>query len=1334
MALFPPNVTGVVNTGLSLSEIRADLHEQFIDNIQTIYSEDEGAYKFTFDALLGGYCSGMSLVKFLETGLSVAAICIEYPDLDRTRTGVIQLRRGVPSIAQGGTKCGGSARWVHISRKIDKFHLCSNFDIQYEALKYISQLTLDPTPIDAVSGVNAFQHLIESIRALLDAFERGIIHKVLSVLINKSIPVGVLDGVNLFTKYNVNVNKINIAAVLRKMKEQLKQNMFFVDKMVGTSTTKKLFEIVYAVTPSVTTHLVTHRAGDVPVDGVIVTTDNVRETLLALLPAIASEASMPAAYGQFKVTGPNVVTAVVMGKVVRGFQDIARNVLKINQGSFEQTEVSSQNDIPSSMTVPATIIRVGKKAVFLEALEHIYQSTDIQYPLKEEIDLSFVIPLGFFKQAPFRYSKGSALVRGAHVSPNTSAFPPKTMYFYDKSKKQVQLSLLDMCGTLCHPCVTSTNILRTKLPKQIYPDTLEQYVYTNTVDHIGVLETSVNDHLNWLLTNPPRLQNDNAVNSMTADAFMKHDNKLLQYELHPLYNVFESGRQTTAARGEKMAVVTQRELGMRHRLINGNIPLPLMSADFRLSRGLEMSSDFTTIPDAVIQIIRNTVTDDAYPVLAYMVEAAIHGTQAVFLAVLPVVISIVTSYWNNSRRCAFINSYPMVHFIVTHLGNGEIPQECFDVYKHITDLLKNIRSSLEKHSLALPNLAGHTQEQLNNIISDPMVLPPFLYNNITVNNPDFARVRNSRDFNMQTNDGDVNFTQLTKNDIDVTQSAWEKSVNHLPAYERITAEHLVLSKIFYWCFIPAATKGKCCGAGVRYNHVYITMLTHLQEYIQDPKKADPVVVALFENKRIQISPETLSTLPDILDYAVEKTSFIKYNVNADPGYVIENSQAPVIRDFSLYNGILMFNHCADDKLCPPLSMFYRVPFHGYFADAKLVNNIGVTLNSAFQEPMPAINMFGAPADRILKAPMVAFVKKLKNVHLVTGAFALAGCYFKLSAVGLIQQGITGFHFGLAATVVRQDRFLTDMLLYSERASESMFFGRSQMSKAQHPEHLEFNVTQEHAHIDMGLGFTVAAETASIDCALTDMSNMPQNLFNLRSFPKFSNNDVHQYIRDRICTHNSACISAPRYPLELTTRSVKEAPFLESGQRAICEFIITPVTSDLRYYQSPCNPRGRAGCVLGCTDNPEAALYDHTQPDPAYPTRATNNPWASQRFSLGDILYNTAFNIANTNTLFSPSAKFFTTSTVLSNNKSFSQALAAYSTFASSINADTSYQLNGVDLSRELTKDPCAYFQECYPILSASDPSLFDRPTNAVEVQLDAQYFNLGDTPLPSLKI
>ncbi|RXF43787.1 hypothetical protein EG864_14650, partial [Enterococcus faecalis] len=80
----------ILPSGQILSNIEVHSHRALFDLFKRFRSDDNNLYGAEFDALLGTYCSTLSLVRFLELGLSVACVCTKFPELSYVAEGTIQ--------------------------------------------------------------------------------------------------------------------------------------------------------------------------------------------------------------------------------------------------------------------------------------------------------------------------------------------------------------------------------------------------------------------------------------------------------------------------------------------------------------------------------------------------------------------------------------------------------------------------------------------------------------------------------------------------------------------------------------------------------------------------------------------------------------------------------------------------------------------------------------------------------------------------------------------------------------------------------------------------------------------------------------------------------------------------------------------------------------------------------------------------------------------------------------------------------------------------------------------------------------------------------------------
>ncbi|RXF57518.1 hypothetical protein EG867_15900, partial [Enterococcus faecalis] len=63
------------------------------------------------------------------------------------------------------------------------------------------------------------------------------------------------------------------------------------------------------------------------------------------------------------------------------------------------------------------------------------------------------------------------------------------------------------------------------------------------------------------------------------------------------------------------------------------------------------------------------------------------------------------------------------------------------------------------------------------------------------------------------------------------------------------------------------------------------------------------------------------------------------------------------------------------------------------------------------------------------------------------------------------------------------------------------------------------LTQPRANVDLGVGFTAAYAAAALRAPVTDMGNLPQNLFATRGAPPMLDADADDYLRRTVNAGN-----------------------------------------------------------------------------------------------------------------------------------------------------------------------------------------------------------------------
>lgn len=102
--------------------------------------------------LLGTYCNTLTLVRFLELGLSVSCVCTKFPELNYVNDGTIQFEVQQPMIARDGPHPVDQPTHTYMMKHIEQRSLSAAFAIAAEALGLIGGTTLDGTQISSSCG------------------------------------------------------------------------------------------------------------------------------------------------------------------------------------------------------------------------------------------------------------------------------------------------------------------------------------------------------------------------------------------------------------------------------------------------------------------------------------------------------------------------------------------------------------------------------------------------------------------------------------------------------------------------------------------------------------------------------------------------------------------------------------------------------------------------------------------------------------------------------------------------------------------------------------------------------------------------------------------------------------------------------------------------------------------------------------------------------------------------------------------------------------------------------------------------------------------------------
>ncbi|UOO01054.1 major capsid protein [Psittacid alphaherpesvirus 5] len=1343
-----------VKAGELLGALRESCHATFYNWITKEVSDNDESYRHQFDVLLGSYVNTVTLTRFLETSLSVACICVRFPELRYADVGVIQFVTTNPMMATSDTEIPARPTHTYITKRWNKSNLTASLNISATARGLISGETLDGTELSDFARVRAINQLARNVKTTLDSFERGTIHHVITILIAKSPPSPLLCPLADFFLTNRHLTRVVQGALLSAMKRSVIRDLFFLDKQrfrgSKADLINKIGEMIRCTMPSVADVRISHRTVDgKTIEGILLTTSPVRDVILSVLGSAGAEAVVPAAYSEMVISGPNLVTALLTGRAVRNFEEAATRLLDFKEGDFltDENIPSSNNDGPAEMVVPAQLIDIGGDIVFLESLEKIYNRTRVSYPLVRPVDLTFGFPLGLWKPISERYSASVSDLSPPQNTFNVREHPPREMWFFNKEGNMISVKFEDALSTIAHPIAHGiTDILNDLLQvpwlqaREPAPLGFTVHRFQTALPRVLMIR-----FLEALLAYPQPYSEALLINTKTPEQFYQHTNPFLTLEIHPFFDVFRSIRDIPIPHDDPLFLPNEPvTLDASPRIINGNIPLPLCSADFRTHRGFQISQGRYRLSPQTILSIETTFNDANYPLALYIIEAAIHGSEPIFMESQRFVAQCVNSYWHSTRGIAFLTSFPMIMYIYHNLG-GLIEHDCHMIYADICMQLQALRSVITQFTQPGMRLLGHSVEDLNNILADVAVFPPMIYDCDPILRARAVRVTRrveiftfgEREVNILLRDpvAPIEFNVASPNlyhGQQYTQNARIESGEHHDG------EWTVLSKIFYYALLPAMARGRCCSMGVEYEMIYAllntTRLPTTPEELSDGSRLTDAHHPLHPNNLL---PETFNTLlsngrlrsidnEGLIAFInstqrrqAHGTVPLRVQYLPDPAFMNLNFPRTVLMDGVLYNGIIMINYNTYDATANPNNYFYALPVHNFFSRRNIVDACFRTNVNMGQlsEDLPLVPTFlGAEMYRTIRLPSCLYAANAgREVSIPTLAYSLVASYFKLSPVSLLNQIRSGLHPGFALTCVRQDRFLADHIMFTRRASESYYFGVPTMTHRKEAGGIAIDTSQPRAHIDMGLGFSSTRLPATLNCTLTDMGARCQNLFNARFPGQFTHAEIADYVNEQLIANDKTVLDMNNATI-LTYDRPPLPPGVGLGQLSSLEFIITPVTADLKYFLTPFSPRGRGNLAVleqDCCNEEQKlnelsdrVMYDHSVADSANPSRATVNPWASQKFSLGDRLYNAERGFIVSTEYYSPCAKFFSPNRIVERGKCLLKIIRDAASTLETTTGDTEYQFIAPPGSDELITDPCALLQEVYPILCASDPALF----------------------------
>lgn len=1323
-----------------LRQVKQSAAEGLFQSFTLLLGKDVREQGVKFEALLGVYTNAVQFARFLETSLSAACINTEFKDLRRMTDGKIQFKVNVPTIARGDGRRPQKQRQYIVLKTCHKHHISAEIELSNLDLELL--YSTKETPLDVTEFIGAVKTVTSALQFGMDAIERGITDSVLTVKLRHTPPWFILRSIADPTTMERGLQKPVKADLVAMFKKNLLENSFFLDRAdkMGQGVQKYVVSVLSDLMGSVSAETVfrgistyTTREGE-GISGVLETTDQSMRKILAILGTVGDVMMGPAAYAKYVVRDENLVTAVTYGKVMKSFEQFMGRIVDDPNGGGVDDDAAlisdGYGDLPRA-AIKTALVEVGNSKVVVESLQRMYNDTQFPYPLNKRIQYTYFFPVGLYMPSP-KYTT-STVVRGIE----DPLYQPSEAWIVNKNGNVLCFDYQNALKVLCHPRIHNPNYCAQALNGS-------GREARNVTDYGLRVSTTRSMNLFGIVNNYYDGKNYAAVPDIvrkstlaTADFLHPTMNDVLQLEVHPLFDFYAERRLGDTP-----------EHKATHRTCVGNIPAALAPAGFHNNRGrqLEQATRLIHVIDAAtMEIVRETAFDQAYPTFCYVIECMIHGQEDKFIMNSDLVALAVETYWNSSGKLAFVNSFYMVKFICVHLGNGGIPKEAYSCYRRVYGELIVLQQALLK-------LAGHDTVgnrgigEFVNVLLDPNLLPPCVYNNV------FARLMadSNRHPELLVGPEVCASTAELPRFVSPRERMEDLAANFPNLYdERINQDHSrryvldlgtgseneqtqVLAKIFYYVFLPACANGHLCGMGADYEHVALT-LGYNGPVFAEIVDGDDDILSHLENGTLRdliVESEMRPTVDMIRTLA---TSFLTCpNITQSVRVVTDRDACQLhathedgkrVGHTVLVNGFVAFA-VSERSRDAAERLLYPIPFNKLYCDPMVAATFSPVITE-YVTAMPSQRetvSFNVPPE--LMAEYTEWIKSPVSVYAAgceaspVSLSALVAMYTKLSPVSFLVQAKHKMHPGFGMTVVRTDELVAETVMFCSRASTSVFIGQSTVNRREvRADSVTFEINGELATLETGLGYSSVLTPSRVSSVTTDMGVYCQDFFAMFPGEGFQSRQMTDYIKRKIGADKSRNnIRDPRILINAGDQARCDAslPGLVHGQYAVCDVILTPVVSDVTYFQFPNSPRGRASCVASCdaytAETANRFLFDHSLADPAYEHRSTVNPWASLPGSLADVTYNTVFRQTASMGVYSPARHFFNREEVLKNNRGLYNLITEYGNRmsggqVSTNNTDVQYvSVNGSEMFLER---PCLLLQEAFPALSSSSKAMLD---------------------------
>lgn len=1309
-----------------LTHIKTTVGEEMFDSFRLYYGDDPERYNLSFEVIFGTYCNKMEWVTFLSTALASAAHTVRFDDLNRMTTGKMLFYIQVPRVATGTGIPASRQTTVMVTKYTEKSPITIPFELSAACLTHLRE-TFEDTLLDKLLNVDAVNTVLRAVKNTADSMERGLVDSFLKTLLRKAPPFFIirtlLDNATLGRQMMTRVQRSNVA---QSFKKRLVGTIFMLNRNRDRNDIYRfLTSLVDSVTESILDNPDTYvTPNGERLSGVLIGTASVVQTLLTVLGAYVSKSSVksPASYGKFVLSKENAVTAVAHHAIIADFDKFADRMAEGTQDKLTDSQFFDQKQVFAQLTMDT--LKVGEKLIALEHLRRVYKNTNVQNPLERDIDLTFYFPLGLFVPGEQAYTTVDSKIKLSETPQNEL---PTCVFFHNKDRLLQRITYSDTLRTLCHPVFNDVSVCfqifaEAGPPRE--PHRVQRLCRREfRREPMGNLTRRL-FHFYQLRREVPRTVNE-LKHDFTADDFLKTENDTIYTELHPFFD-FTHHLQDDETR----PLCTPR-------ILVGNLPEPLAPADFHELRAKQILDHTKLRPpencENTLRVLHETLTDPQYSETFYLIDVLIHGDTRAFEAAKRLIVRCVNNNFRQRGTLAFAHSYDMIHLIATQLGDGTVQPA---VHAHYRTLLATVRF-IDRVS-SLTGLNGRLAEEpllsYLNALYDPRLWPPI----INALPRDLSRVRLVAD---QQPIGAADVETRNHGTSDVPRLiAMDQSEPLFVDERRLSDEELVHRKIYYLCIIPAMTNNRACGAGFQMKNLLVdlfyndTFVVADESDYEDSSVSNDALIALLRNVATDDETSVSDAAKELfllLPYVAEHAQILEIRTALDPAQRHGLSAEFESLQHVLYNGCCLVN-------CPQILQGFIdvVPFHRFYSDpsiaASISNDIRLYIND-FPHYQRADGSFPlAPAlsheyHQWQRTPFSRYSAQCANTLL--SAVTLASMHHKFSAVSTALQSRFNLHPSFALTLVRTDTFESDSMLYSTKSSTGLIINAPVVTKEDRDISTVFHVTQNINTVDMGFGYSSATCAAHLRRVRSDMGSKIQDLFQVFPMHVFRNEEIDAWIRQltgarRVDVLDSEALSM----LTFGRLTENTGPSLLHGQRSTCEVVATPVNADLSYFRAPNNPRGRSSCMLGVDPHDDdaavCALYDHGTPDPQT-FRATNNPWASQRGSLGDVMYNGRHRdrLGHNPSHYSPCAQFFTTEEIVAGNKTLFKTIDEYMLRnRDCIFGDADVQYVCVEGTNDLVERPCRFLQEAFPIQASTTQALLESQAKSPPSNLNETHF------------